>query len=75
MEVLPIIFVAAVVPLWLLLHYITKWKSTKTITPDDETLLIDLRTSAEKLEKRLHVMERILDDEIPDWRTRLNDPL
>lgn len=75
MEVLPIIFVAAVVPLWLLLHYITKWKSTKTITPDDETLLIDLRTSAEKLEKRLHVMERILDDEIPDWRARLNDPL
>ena len=75
MEAIPIIFIAAVIPLWLILHYVTKWKSTKTITADDETLLTDLRTSAEKLESRLHVMERILDDEIPDWRTRLNDQI
>ena len=75
MDVVPIIFIAAVIPLWLILHYVTKWKSTKTITADDETLLTDLRASAEKLESRLHVMERILDDEVPDWRARFNDPL
>jgi phage shock protein B len=75
MDVLPIIFISAIVPLWLILHYVTKWKSTKVITADDETLLIDLRGSAEKLEQRLHVMERILDDEVPDWRARFNDPL
>jgi len=75
MEVISIIFIAAVIPLWLILHYVTKWKSSKVITADDETLLIDLRASAEKLENRLQALERILDDEVPDWRARCNDPL
>lgn len=75
MDVVPIIIFAAVVPLWLILHYVTKWKTSKTISPDDESLLGDLRKNAEKLEGRLNVMERILDDEVPDWRTRRNDPL
>lgn len=73
MDVVPIIFFAAVIPLWLILHYVTKWKSSKAITADDENLLIDLRDSAEKLEQRLKTMERILDDEIPDWRRRFDD--
>ncbi|MEE8370557.1 MAG: envelope stress response membrane protein PspB [Sphingomonadales bacterium] len=75
MDVVPIIIFAAVVPLWLILHYVTKWKTSKTISPDDESLLGNLRKNAEKLEDRLAVMERILDDEVPDWRTRRNDPL
>lgn len=70
-----ILLMVVVVPLWLILHYVTKWKQNKAITPEDESTLADLRDNAEKLERRLHVMERILDDEVPDWRQRSHDPL
>lgn len=70
-----IVFMSLVLPLWLILHYVTKWKKDKTITPEDEYVLGDLRSNAERLEQRLAVMERILDDEVPDWRQRANDPL
>jgi phage shock protein B len=74
-EIVPILLITLVLPLWLILHYVTKWKKDKTITPQDEHMLGDLRGNAEKLEQRLAVMERILDDEIPEWRQRANDPL
>ncbi|MCH8861497.1 MAG: envelope stress response membrane protein PspB [Proteobacteria bacterium] len=74
-ETVPILIFTLVVPLWLILHYVTKWKKDKTITPENESTLGDLRANAEKLEQRLIVMERILDDEIPEWRQRAHDPL
>lgn len=58
----------------IILHYITEWRKAKVLTPKDEASLEDLRTVAEKLETRLETMERILDDEVPDWRSRRHDP-
>lgn len=57
-----------------ILHYITQWRKAKVLTPDSEANLDDLRTVAERLERRLETMERILDDEVPDWRSRRHDP-
>lgn len=74
-EVIPILLLTVVLPLWLILHYVTKWKKDKTITPENEDTLSNLRDHAEKLERRLEVMERILDSEVSDWRQRSNDPL
>jgi len=59
-----------VLPLWIVMHYITVWRRDKNITPEDENMLTDLRKNAEKLEQRLISMERILDEEVPDWRSR-----
>ncbi|MDG1996067.1 MAG: envelope stress response membrane protein PspB [Emcibacteraceae bacterium] len=70
MEVVGIIFMAVVAPVWILLHYVTRWKSTKTISNEDETLLADLWESAEKIEARLNNIERILDTDAPDWRQK-----
>lgn len=70
MEAIPIILIAFVLPLWIIFHYITKWKTMKGITPEDEASLTDLRASADRLEDRLRTMERIMDDEVPDWRSR-----
>lgn len=76
MEVVPlIIIVGFVLPLWILLHYISKWKANKSISAEDESYLGDLRVNAEKLENRLDAMERILDSEVPDWRQKLHDPI
>jgi phage shock protein B len=73
MEAVPILLIVVVAPLWIIFHYTTKWKQMKGITPEDEASLGDLRNNADRLEERLRNMERILDDEIPDWRSRQHD--
>lgn len=73
MDAIPILLTVVVAPLWLIFHYVTKWKQMKGITPEDEASLGDLRTAADRLEDRIRTMERIMDDEVPDWRSRHND--
>lgn len=75
MDVVPILLLVIVAPLWIIFHYITKWKQMKGITAEDEASLGDLRTAADRLEERLRTMERIMDDEVPDWRSRHHDKL
>ena len=72
-DVIAILIVTVLLPIWIIFHYITKWKQMKGITPEDEASLGDLRTAADRLEDRLRTMERIMDDEVADWRSRHND--
>lgn len=46
--------------IWLMLHYITKWRQAKTLTTEDETLLDDLYDTARRLDDRLMTIERIV---------------
>ncbi len=39
LEVPLIIFLAVVAPLWILAHYITRWRSGKALSSDEETML------------------------------------
>ncbi len=66
-----IIFLAVVAPVWIIAHYVTRWRLAKSITGDDEAVLSDLWESASKMETRIATLEQILDTEAPDWRTRL----
>lgn len=66
-----IIFLAVVAPVWIIAHYVTRWRLAKSITGDDEAVLSDLWESAAKMETRIATLERILDAEAPDWRTKL----
>lgn len=70
MEIVGILFMTVVAPVWIVLHYITRWKSTKSISNEDETLLADLWESAERIDARLNNIERILDAEEPGWRRK-----
>lgn len=63
-----VIFIAFVVPLWLILHYTARWRATKTLSSEDEKMLQDLWQTAEKMEDRIATLERILDAEAPQWR-------
>ena len=56
---------------WLIFHYITKWKTAKTLTGADEQLLDDLHDAARRLDDRLCSIERIMTAENPDWRQQL----
>ena len=53
---------------WLVFHYITKWKTTATLTSGDEKLLDELHEAARKLDDRLCSIERIMTAENPNWR-------
>lgn len=55
------------------MHYMTRWKAMKGISAEDEASFGDLNRQAGKLEDRLRTLERILDDEVPDWRSRYYD--
>ena len=70
LELIAILLLTVVAPLWIIFHYVTMWKKNKGLTAEDEAVLADLREASEKLEQRLATMERILDDEVPDWRQR-----
>ena len=64
-------FLVIVLPIWIVAHYVTRWRTSKTITSADEALLSDLWESSRKMEDRIRNLERILDEEAPHWRERL----
>lgn len=73
METVPILLLVVVAPLWIIFHYITKWKEMNSFTPEDEASIGDMRSVADRLENRVRSLERILDDEVPNWRSRSDD--
>ncbi len=52
---------------WLILHYVTKWRSAATLPVEDEKLLDELYEFARRLEDRMHTVERIISADNPDW--------
>jgi phage shock protein B len=53
---------------WLVLHYLTRWKSGQGISREDEVLLDDLHEMARRLDDRLHSIERIIAADDPTWK-------
>ena len=55
---------------WLVLHYVTRWKTAATLTNDDERMLGDMHELARRLEDRLDTVERLVAQENPNWQPR-----
>ena len=68
--VIPAIFVG--LP-WLILHYVTRWKTAATLTNDDEQMLGNIHELARRLEDRLDTVERLVAVDNPDWNPRRLD--
>lgn len=66
-----IVFLLIPAPLFIVLHFITKWKQSREISGGDEEMLEGLWTLSQRLEQRLESLETILDSELPDWRRKL----
>lgn len=69
-EAIPILFLTICLPLWIVFHYITKWRSDKGLTTEDEKMLSEIWDSTNRMEERINTLERILDIEAPSWRSR-----
>jgi phage shock protein B len=72
---LPILAILFIGFPWVLFHYITKWKTAKTITTQDEDLLDELYELARRLDERMMTIERIVQAENPNWRALGHDPV
>lgn len=59
---------------WIVLHYVSKWKTAATLTTEDENLLDELHELARRLDERMCTIERIVQAENPNWRQIACDP-
>lgn len=69
-ELVPVVIVAILfvgLP-WIILHYVTRWKTAASLTSEDEALLEQLYDTARRLEERLATVERILIADNPEYR-------
>ena len=69
--VLIIVFMTVVLPIFMIMHYVTKWKATKGLSNDEQKLLEDLWKDSQAMQSRLNALETILDAENPDWKKKL----
>ena len=66
-EVLAIVAIFIALP-WIILHYVTRWKTSATITSDDEALLEELYSLAKRLDERMDTVERLVASDNPDFK-------
>ncbi len=57
------LFIVIVAPLWIIFHYLSKWRMSRGLAAQDEKLLTDLWDSARRMEERLANLERVLGPE------------
>jgi len=69
--IITIVFMTVVLPIVIVMHYVTKWKATKGLSGDEQRLLEDLWKDSEAMQSRLNALETILDTQAADWRKKL----
>ena len=53
---------------WIILHYITRWKTAATLSTGDETLLEELYQLARRLDDRMDTVERLVASDNADFK-------
>jgi phage shock protein B len=69
--ILIIVFMTVILPIVIVLHYVTKWKATKGLSDEEQKLLEDIWKDTQAMQSRVNALETILDGEVPDWRKKL----
>jgi phage shock protein B len=65
-----VVLAGVVLPLWLVLHYMTIWKQQKRSGGIDTGTLGEFEAAARRLEDRIAALERVLDADDPAWRQK-----
>ena len=67
-ELIPVLLLTVCAPLWIVFHYLTKIKTAKGLSPEDERMLSEIWESTRAMQDRIETLERILDAQSPRWR-------
>jgi phage shock protein B len=70
---LGLIFLVVVAPIWIVAHYLTRWRAARALSRDDERALAEVWESARRMEARIASLESILDSRTPGWRAQGGD--
>lgn len=68
--IMGILFLVIVAPIWLFLHYGSRWRQAKLLTTESEKTLAEMADIADKMQSRIENLERLLDTTAPDWRKK-----
>ena len=66
--VIAVIVLTIVVPIIVIMHYMTNWKAVKGLSEDEHRMLEDLWKESPGMQSRVNALETILDRDVPDWR-------
>lgn len=64
-----VVFILFVGLPWVILHYVTRWKTAATLTSGDEALLEELYQLARRLDERMTTVERLVAADNPQFRS------
>jgi len=64
-----VILVGFVVPLWLVLNHVGKWRSRRMLSTEDQQILGEVWRSAQRMEDRIETLERIVLSDSQNWKT------
>ena|SRR5690606_4531493 len=67
-EILIPIFGIMLTMVWVILHYVTKWKTAPSLTRDDEVMLEELYQLARRLDERMDTVERLVAADDPNFK-------
>ena len=69
-DALAIIALTIVAPIWIVSHYVTKWRLAKGLSNDEAQTLEELWKIAQGMETRVKTLEAILDENVDGWRNK-----
>ena len=65
-----ILLLSVVAPLWIVMHYVSQRRSSKSLSQEDRQGLDHMLETVDKLADRIQALEAILDADHPDWRAQ-----
>lgn len=65
-----IVFMVMVLPIWIIMHYVTKMRSARGLSKDDESSLAEVWEISKRMQQRIESLETILDERDPNWRDK-----
>ena len=69
-----ILFMVFVAPIWIVMHYRSLHRSSRSLSQDDRESLDAMLATVDTLTERIRSLESILDADHPHWRT-VNDAI
>lgn len=63
-----ILFMTIVAPIWIVLHYRSANRSSRSLNDEDRENVEQILVTVDKLTERIQALESILDAEHGDWR-------
>jgi len=65
-----ILFITVLGPIWVTMHYSAKRREARTLMSEENEALETLTEAADRMEKRIESLEKILDSEDANWKDK-----